>query len=172
MRGDWQLLPWILHYARDPKRQTGKTPLTRPVEDGDNLRRSLSAPSSFLMMLAAWTLPGTSPELWTALFLGSVGVPAFIPFIDGLIPRRWGISKRSHLRAVGTDVFISALQTSVAVTMLPHLAWIMADAVARTLVRLYVTKRNLLEWVTAAQAEYGADLRLMGFYSHLGEPCS
>ena len=37
----------------------------------------------------------------------------------------------------------------------------------RTLGRLYVTKRNLLEWVTAAQAGYGADLRLRVFYWHL-----
>jgi cyclic beta-1,2-glucan synthetase len=43
----------------------------------------------------------------------------------------------------------------------------MVDAVVRTIWRLYVTKRNFLEWVTAAQADYGADLRLRVFYWHL-----
>jgi cyclic beta-1,2-glucan synthetase len=50
--------------------------------------------------------------------------------------------------------------------MLAHEAWLMVDAMVRTLARLYVTKRNLLEWVTAAQAGYGADLRLRVFTWH------
>ncbi|HET9481923.1 MAG TPA: glucoamylase family protein, partial [Candidatus Polarisedimenticolia bacterium] len=37
----------------------------------------------------------------------------------------------------------------------------------RTLVRLYLTKRNLLEWVTAAQAAGAAGLNLRVFYRHL-----
>ncbi len=105
--------------------------------------------------------------LWTGLFVGSVAVPAFIPVLDGLVPRRRGISKRSHLRAVGDDIFVALSQAFLAITMLAHQAWLMADAVVRTLGRLYVTKRNLLEWVPAAQAGYGADLSLRAFYRHL-----
>jgi cyclic beta-1,2-glucan synthetase len=40
--------------------------------------------------------------------------------------------------------------------MLTHQAWLMTDAMVRTLWRLYVTKRNLLEWVLAAK-RYGTD---------------
>ncbi len=36
----------------------------------------------------------------------------------------------------------------------------MGDAIVRTLVRLYVTRRRLLEWVTAAQAKSGLSLDL------------
>ena len=133
----------------------------------DNLRRSLAAPSSFLLAVAAWTLPSVPALLWTGLFVGSVAVPAFIPVLDGLIPRRRGISKRSHLRAVADDISVALSQTLLAITMLAYQAWLMADAVVRTLGRLYVTKRRLLEWVPAAQAGYGADLRLRASYRHL-----
>src|SRR6185369_13327174 len=47
-------------------------------------------------------------------------------------------------------------------------AWLMADAIIRTLVRLYVTKRRLLEWETHAQAGSGADMRLRVFYRQMG----
>ncbi|HEY5656573.1 MAG TPA: glucoamylase family protein, partial [Myxococcota bacterium] len=165
VRGDWQLLPWILGCAR---RATGRPTPRIPVQGRwkmvDNLRRSLVAPSSFLLAVAAWILPSVPLLPWTALFVGAVAVPACIPVLDGLIPRRWGISKRSHLRAVADDVFVALSQTFLAITMLAHQAWLMADAVVRTLVRLYVTKRRLLEWVPAAQAEYGVDLRLRAFY--------
>ena len=40
----------------------------------------------------------------------------------------------------------------------------MGDAIARTLVRLFVTRRHLLEWVPAAQAAIGPRLDLLGFY--------
>jgi cyclic beta-1,2-glucan synthetase len=169
VRGDWQLLPWILGHVRDA---AGRRPGTRISAQGrwkmvDNLRRSLAAPSSFLLAVAAWTLPGVSALLWTGLFVGSVAVPAFIPVLDGLIPRRRGISKRSHLRAVADDIFVALSQAFLAITMLAHQAWLMADAVVRTLGRLYVAKRSLLEWVPAAQAGYGVDLRLRAFYRHL-----
>jgi cyclic beta-1,2-glucan synthetase len=169
VRGDWQLLPWVLGHARDA---AGGKPSTRIPAQGrwkmvDNLRRSLAAPAAFLLAVAAWTLPGVPALLWTGLFVGSVAVPAFIPVLDGLIPRRWGISKRSHLRAVADDITVALSQTLLAIAMLPYQAWLMADAVVRTLGRLYVTKRSLLEWVPAAQAGYGAELSLRAFYRHL-----
>ncbi len=166
VRGDWQLLPWILGHARDA---AGRRPGPRISALGrwkmvDNLRRSLVAPASLLLAAAAWTLPGVSPLLWTGLFVGSVAVPAFIPVLDGVVPRRKGISKRGHLRALRDDTFVALSQAFMAITMLAHQAWLMADAVVRTLARLYVTKRNLLEWVPAAQTGSGADLRLGAFY--------
>jgi cyclic beta-1,2-glucan synthetase len=169
VRGDWQLLPWILSHARDAsgRKQTAGIPLHGRWKMVDNLRRSLAAPSAFLVALAAWALTAVPPLLWTGLIVGSVVVPTAIPVLDGLVPRRWGISKRNHLHAVGYDIFVALSQTLLAIAMLAHQAWLMADAIVRTLGRLYVTKRKLLEWVTAAQVGSGADLRLRVFYWHL-----
>ena len=130
----------------------------------DNLRRSLVAPSSLLVAVAACILPAVPPLHWTGLLVGAIAVPAFSSVLDNLIPRRLGISKRSHTRAVGRDIFVASSQTLLAITMLADQAWLMADAVVRTLGRLYLTKRNFLEWVTAAQAGHGADLGLRASY--------
>ena len=43
----------------------------------------------------------------------------------------------------------------------------MGDAIGRTLVRLLVTHRHLLEWVPAAQATIGPRLDLLGFYRRM-----
>jgi cyclic beta-1,2-glucan synthetase len=167
VRGDWQLLPWILGSARDASGGTVRIPLHARWKMVDNLRRSLAAPSAFLVAVASWILPAVPPLVWTSLFVSSVVVPAIIPILDGFIPQRWGFSKRSHLRAVGHDIQVALSQTLLTITMLAHQAWLMADAIIRTLVRLYITKRNLLEWVTAAQASQAADLRLRVFYWRL-----
>jgi len=169
VRGDWQLLPWVLGNAR----RAGATGSSAGVsvvgwwKMVDNLRRSLSAPTSFGLAVASWVLPVADPLSWTGLALGSVAVPAIIPVFDNLIPRRRGISKRSHLRAVAHDILVSFSQITLGVGMMAHKAWLMSDAILRTLVRLYITKRNLLEWVTAAQAGHGVDMTPKGYYRRL-----
>jgi len=157
-RGDWQLLPWILR---------ARVPLIGRWKMVDNLRRTLSAPTAFLTLVAGWTLPAASPVVWTALVVVTLAVPALVPLLSGLVPRRRGISKRSHIRGVGRDFALAASQTALALTMLAYQAWLMSDAIARTLARVYVTHRRLLEWVTAAQAKAGLRLDFLGFYRRM-----
>ncbi|HEY4747582.1 MAG TPA: hypothetical protein VIH38_08450, partial [Steroidobacteraceae bacterium] len=53
------------------------------------------------------------------------------------------------------------------IVLLAHQAWLMVDAIGRTLFRLLVTRRNLLQWVTAAQANLSSRLDLRGAYRHM-----
>ena len=73
--------------------------------------------------------------------LATIAVPALLPALGGVIPRRRGISKRSHIRAVGRDLVLAASQVGLTLTMLAYQAWLMTDAIVRTLVRVYVTRR-------------------------------
>ena len=158
-RGDWQLLPWIVAH---PLPAIGRWKMV------DNLRRTVSAPAAFLTLVVGWALPAPAPLVWTGFILTTIALPALVPVLAGLIPRRHGISKRSHARAVGRDLGLAASQTALTITMLAHQAWLMSDAIVRTLVRVYVTHRRLLEWVTAAQAKAGLRLDLLGFYRRMG----
>jgi len=168
-RGDWQLLPWILGRARDAagRRSRSAMPGIARWKMVDNLRRTLSAPLTVATLIAAWTLPSVSAGPWTAFVLAVTIVPAALPVLAGLLPRRRGISKRSHLRAVGTDIALAAAHVGLGLTFLAHQAWLMVDAILRALARLYATRRNLLEWMTAAQAKASHDLDLAGFYRQM-----
>ncbi len=169
-RGDWQLLPWIIGRPRDPSGTRIRTsiPLIGRWKMLDNLRRTLSAPAAFLTLIAGWTLPFASPVIWTSFVLACIAIPPFLPVLTGLIPRRRGISKRSHARAVSTDLVLAAAHVGLTVTLLADQAWLMTDAIVRTLCRVYVTRRKLLEWVTAAQAKSGFDLILLSsFYRRM-----
>ncbi len=163
-RGDWQLLPWILGRTHGATGRPSRIPAIARWKMIDNLRRTLSAPSAVMALLAAWTLPSLPAGLWTGLILASMLVPAMLPVLAGLLPRRRGISKRSHLRAVATDLVLAAAHVTLGITFLAHQAALMLDAILRTLVRVYVTHRDLLEWRTAAHAKSGQDLDLAGSY--------
>ncbi len=164
-RGDWQLLPWIL--GRGPAAGGGRLRTPIPAIGRfkmlDNLRRTLLAPASYLLLVAAATLPGASPAVWTLFWLATLGVPSLLHLLYAAVPRRRGISKRSHLRAVAGDLALAAARLGLNITFLAYEAWLMADAIGRSLLRLYVTRRHLLEWVTAAQAKSGQRLELAVF---------
>jgi len=155
VRGDWQLLPWILGKGREigahPKK-AAVPPIGR-WKMMDNLRRSLSAPSSLLALLIGWTLPLVGGVLWTFFILATILLPLILPALLGIIPHRVGISKRSHLRGIGADLVLAFIQAAFLITFLAHQAWVMGDAVLRTIFRM-LTGRQLLEWTTAAQAAY------------------
>ncbi|HKC51351.1 MAG TPA: glucoamylase family protein [Myxococcota bacterium] len=167
-RGDWQLLPWILGravVAGDPRRS--RIPLAGRWKMLDNLRRSLHEPVSFLALLAGWMLPYPASFVWTGFILATLATPSFLPVFAEIAPRRSGISPRSHFRALGADVWLALRQTALLVAFLPHQAWLMGDAVLRTLFRLVLTRRHLLEWMTAAQAALESRLDLGRFYRRM-----
>ncbi len=168
-RGDWQLLPWIIGRARDAtgRRRPGSLTAIGRWKMIDNLRRTASPPLTIAMLVLAWTAPSLSAPLWTGLALASTAIPAAIPVAAGLLPRRKGISKRSHLRSVGADLGLAVAQVGLGWTFLAHQAWLMGDAITRALTRLYVTRRGLLEWTTAARAKAEADQPASGFYRQM-----
>ena len=53
---------------------------------------------------------------------------------------------------MATDVLDALAQSALLVVFLAHQAWLMLDAIVRTLYRLFVSHRHLLDWTTAAQS--------------------
>jgi cyclic beta-1,2-glucan synthetase len=165
-RGDWQLLPWIFGRgdASLTRRGTSALSLIGLWKMLDNLRRTLSAPASVMALLAGWTLSFHSAAVWTCFILSTIAVPTLLPVLAAIVPRRARVTARSHLRALGADLWLALSQTALAVTFLAHQAWSMTDAIGRTLFRLFVSRQYLLEWVTAAYAKLSPRLGLFGFY--------
>jgi cyclic beta-1,2-glucan synthetase len=165
-RGDWQLLPWML--GLPPRSGIGRTRKGISAIGRwkmlDNLRRTLSAPVCMLALLVGFSLPFGAASVWVCYVLLTLLLPPLIPIASDIIPRRAGITLRSHLAALGTDLRIDLTQSALVVAFLAHQAWLMGDAITRTLWRLYVSRRHLLEWLSAAQATIGLRLDLLGFY--------
>jgi cyclic beta-1,2-glucan synthetase len=166
-RGDWQLLPWILG-RRDAAARSAASSRVSVIgvwKMLDNLRRTLSAPAAVAALLAGWTLPLRAAAVWTVFIMLTIAIPTLLPVLGALKPRNTGVTLRSHLRALGRDVGLAMSQTALLIVFLAHQASLMTDAILRTLFRLFVTRRNLLEWVPAAQAS--SELSLAAFYRRM-----
>jgi cyclic beta-1,2-glucan synthetase len=151
-RGDWQLLPWLLR-----GRAAGAIPTPIPAlgrwKMFDNLRRTLSAPAAVLALIGGWTIASGAAAVWTGFILATMALPALLPAFSEVLVRRAGVSKRMYGRAVARALALGAAQLACHLTFLAHQASLMTDAIVRTLVRLVVTRRTMLEWVTSARAK-------------------
>jgi cyclic beta-1,2-glucan synthetase len=168
-RGDWQLLPWIFGRAPDASGRRGPNPISTigRWKMIDNLRRNLSAPAALATLAACWALPAVNAHLWTAFILATIAIPGLSSFIAEMLQGRRGLAKRSFVRGIGADLGLSLAQAALRMILLAHQAWLMADAILRTLIRLAITRRHLLEWVPAAQARQTQDLEIGGFYRRM-----
>lgn len=166
-RGDWQLLPWMFGRRDVLRRGSGSLPLIGLWKMIDNLRRTLTGPAMVVALLAGWLLPLTVSITWTSFLMITIALPILLPVIANIVPGRRGVSVHSHLRALGSDLWMAMLQILFVVTFMAHQAWLMMDAIARTLFRTFVSHRNLLEWVTAAQAQLSARLTIVTVYRHM-----
>ncbi|MBA3678276.1 MAG: glycosyl transferase [Sphingosinicella sp.] len=162
-RGDWQLLPWVFAISG----VGASLPIVGRAKMFDNLRRSLTAPSCVLGLIAGWSLTGEIALIWSSFLVVALAAPALIPFVDGLLHRQPGTTIRSRLNALGTDLKMALARWILLVAFLAEQGWMMGDAIARTLVRIMVTRRHLLQWVTAAQLESGPEPTLSDFYRRM-----
>ncbi|MGA6826051.1 GH36-type glycosyl hydrolase domain-containing protein [Nitrospira sp. NS4] len=168
-RGDWQLLPWLFgrgHTGSKPPRPV-RIPTIGRWKMVDNLRRTLSAPTACLTLIVGWLLPEGSAWVWSGFILSTIAIPSLLSFVLGLYPHRPGVALRTHFRGVGADLTLAATQIVLTVTFLAHQAWLMTDAIVRTLGRLAITRTPMLEWVTAAQAEHAYTCNLRGMYRRM-----
>jgi len=149
LRGDWQLIPWIA--GRVPG--AGGTLMENPFSGLDrwkiidNLRRSLIAPSLLAFLVSGWiALPGNA-WLWTILAVAAPGFYLVGELVSGIsrLFRRGVLGDLLHrLKERGGRWFL-------AITFLVTDTLISLDAILRTLWRLFVSRRRLLQWRSAAQ---------------------
>ncbi|MDB4950351.1 MAG: hypothetical protein JWM27_3000, partial [Gemmatimonadetes bacterium] len=154
IRGDWQLLRWLTPRVPGPDGpERNRLPFLARWKIADNLRRSTVELAQLLFLAAGWTVLPGSPLRWTALGLAAVAAPWIVSLLLSVLRPPLDKSWRAYYAAVARDAVTSAQQVGLAVAFLPHQAWIAGDAIARTLWRLFVSRRFLLEWQTASTAE-------------------
>ncbi|HEY5113361.1 MAG TPA: cyclic beta 1-2 glucan synthetase, partial [Coriobacteriia bacterium] len=170
VRGDWQTLPFLGTRVRNQDGDLVPNPMSalHRWKVVDNLRRSLVAPVTLLVFTIAWALLPGRGLAW-ALFLPAVVLfPAYFSLADSVISRPRSTSLRSQIPDIMRDFFANSVRGLYEMAVLPHEAFLMVDAIVRTLWRMAVSRRHLLEWVTAAEAEQSAGRTPAAFWRALG----
>ncbi len=144
IRGDWQLLPFIFGGERYKKPHHGARAIML-----HNIFRSLRDVSTLLLIFIAVVFKMPVLLLLTLVAYVFEPLKEFIPLAAASIKN-------------STEMYqwrLLSLRTAMELITLPYAAFKSADAIIRTLIRLTVTHKNMLEWQTAA-----CDARASGSY--------
>ncbi|MBU0499485.1 MAG: cyclic beta 1-2 glucan synthetase [Gammaproteobacteria bacterium] len=170
IRGDWQLAAWMLPWAPGPEGQRYRNPLSllSRWKLFDNLRRSLIPATLTLLLLLGWTI-SSSAALWTLAMIGILLIPPLLAALADLLRKPVDTGIGQHLRATIVAAGQRLLHAGLALTTLPHEAYYSLDAILRTLWRLWISHKRLLEWhsscsqAPSSHSSLAAEYRRMGF---------
>jgi len=155
VRGDWQIMLWLLPRVPDASGHKSANPLSllSRWKIFDNLRRSLIEASTFVLLLAGWlSLPG-SPVRWTFAALVLLLIPVYLQLFLSLLRLQPGQSFAPNLTRIAEAFLTGQINIFLTLAFLSHRTLVTLDAIFRTIVRVTITRKRLLEWETAAQAE-------------------
>ncbi|NGO65361.1 protein ndvB [Rhizobium daejeonense] len=157
-RGDWQLLPYIIDPAR------GITALGR-WKMVDNLRRSLTPIAWFIASALGWATMGpVGAMIWQLVLIFSLFVAPTISLLSGIIPRQTDIVPAAHFQTLWSEVRSVNAQVALRIVFIADTAYMMADAIIRSIYRMAVSRRLLLEWRTAASVQSVAQGDIISYY--------
>ncbi|MGI8482552.1 MAG: GH36-type glycosyl hydrolase domain-containing protein, partial [Chthoniobacterales bacterium] len=169
IRGDWQIMPWLLPRVRGAGKRRISNPISRLSwwKIFDNLRRSLVPIALLLFLLGTWLLAPQLRGRGALLVLGIIALPGLLPALAGLLRKPQQLPWLMHLRGVGAASGSQVGQIALTLAFLPYDAFVSLDAIGRTLFRMLVTHKRLLEWQTSTDVARKAHSDLSGFYAKI-----
>ncbi len=154
IRGDWQLLAWLFPWVPNGHGRRVKNPLSTlsKIKIFDNLRRS-GVPVALLLLLGLnWTLlPPTG--FWLCIILAIIIVPTLVITLIELVRKPSDQLTHQHIVNMTHIIRRRLAQLALYLTCLPHEAIYSMDAIVRTLWRLLISKRHLLQWTPSDQVD-------------------
>ena len=169
IRGDWQITPWLFPWVPGEDGRWIRNPLSALSwwKIFDNLRRSLVPVALLFFLLAIWLLAPALGLVGTALVLAIVALPGLLSASVELMRKPEQLPWLMHLRGVGSSSSRALGHISLTLVFLPQDAFITLDAVGRTLFRMFITRKRLLEWQTSSDVARNRLADLPGFYSRM-----
>lgn len=129
----------------------------------DNLRRSLE-PAAFLIMLLWGWFGASEPVSWTLAVLMLVLIQPLCSALQELMHKTVDVPIEQHLAAALHTCSQHFTRALLPLVWLPYETWYSLDAIGRTLWRMLLSKRRLLQWQPSREVERGHGHSLAGQY--------
>ena len=153
IRGDWQLAGWIFGKVEGAGDQRLANPLSilSRWKIFDNLRRSIVPLAFFTLLVNAWITSDSSAS-WMLQVAALLLLPSIYATIFDLSQKSKEITITQHLVSTAYAMGRHLANTGFFFLCLPYDAFYSIDAIFRTVWRMVVSKKKLLEWTTSSEA--------------------
>lgn len=172
IRGDWQIIIWLKDKIKNKRGEIKNNPLNilSKYKIFDNLVRSLLEVSSVLTIIYMCILDCFYKiKIWSIIttVLIAVLTPTVIDVINKIVFKREGEKRQKTFNKTLSGINASLLRGLFTLATLPDKAYMSANAICKTLYRLKVSKKHMLEWVTAEEAEKMAKKDIKSYYINM-----
>lgn len=172
IRGDWQIIIWLKDKIKNKRGEIKNNPLNilSKYKIFDNLVRSLLEVSSVLTIIYMCILDYFYKiKIWPIIttVLIAVLTPTVIDVMNKIVFKREGEKRQKTFNKTLSGINASLLRGLFTLATLPDKAYMSANAICKTLYRLKVSKKHMLEWVTAEEAEKMAKKDIKSYYINM-----
>ena len=165
IRGDWQIVKWLLPLVKGPDGRLQRNPLSglSQWKIFDNLRRSITPLALTLLLLLGWTAL-SQPFFWTMAVIGIIMGPAVVISILDIFNKTPEVLPRQHLKSVMQSARRHFAQSAFMFACLPYEAFYSLDAILRTIWRILISHRRLLEWNPSGSHDHDSSKTILRAY--------
>lgn len=172
IRGDFQIVQWLKNSIVDRKENTKKNPLNKlsRYKIFDNLMRAITPILTVLLLIMAVTISVIYKISCWQLFLVAmltIFMPMIIDIINKIVYRKEGQDGKKSFTPTINSFFASIFRGFISLGILPDSAYNSLNAIIKTVYRMYVSKKNMLEWTTSEEAEKLAKTNLKSYYFNM-----
>ncbi len=153
IRGDWQIFSWILPWVKAENNRYYKNPVSALSvwKIFDNMRRSLVPIALTVLLLLSWlVLP--SALFWTIAVSAIIVFPIFITSFWDTIRKPKEVVFKYHIINSLQNIKDITVKTLFTLICLPYEAFANLRAIMRTIWRMVVSGRRLLQWNPSSHA--------------------
>ena len=197
IRGDFQIYRWIKKYVIDKKEIKKRNPLNflSKYKIFDNLIRAIHPISIMLLLIITVAINfitsiinttgnetrtvggaviGDTSGVWALITtisllisLISIMMPTIIDILNKIIFRKEGNKYQKNFEPTINSFVASLLRGIIALAVLPDKAYMSLDAMVRSIYRIKISNKHLLEWTTSEDAEKLSKNDLKSYYKNM-----
>ena len=171
-RGDFQIIRWLKSKIKNNKDEIETNPLNliSKYKILDNLVRSLFSPMiliGFIYILLIDVIYEVKIWPYMIILWISLLVPMIIQIMNRIIIKQDGeVPQKTFEKQIGV-IKGNFVRGVLAIAILPDKAYMLLDAMCRTIYRMLFSKKHLLEWTTAEEAEKKAKNSIQSYYKDM-----
>ncbi|WP_321435897.1 GH36-type glycosyl hydrolase domain-containing protein [uncultured Bacteroides sp.] len=167
IRGDWQIARWLMPRVPVSGKKKERNPISglAKFKIFDNLRRSLVSPALLLLLTGFCLFFPQSTWIGPLLVLIIAALPIIIGMSISVFRKSIDQSWSLHLREVFQNGERQLGQVLLSLALLPYDAFLCTNAVLRTLFRLILSHKHLMQWQNSIDAQRTANNSLLGYYT-------
>lgn len=172
IRGDYQIIGWVGKEIIDKKERSKRNPLNRlsKYKIVDNLIRAITPIATIVSIILFCLLiifKNVSITGFLLLLILSMIAPTVIDLVNKILYKKEGETYQKTFTPRISSIAASSIRGILEIMALPDKAYYSANAIVKTIYRLKVSKKHLLEWTTSEDAEKTAKTDILSYYKNM-----